>query len=247
MDTKKQILFPFFKIVIWLLCAFIALGSYNAHNDIGFLPGLIVWSIFVVGILYFISWILKKILGITFSSLFADKNKQITLGLIALLITAFVGPFLIQSHERKIQLQNEAYAIHQEMLYFRSKWTKVRDFHHVNWTSSNSYLQFPYQPIYPKTGLYFLYGKDIYQFPPKLSEKLFIFYSAATQAESIREDLTPYVTRTTSPSTFSFSSDMNMEYDVMVDNIILAVNITGDGTLNMLDDVRNDWCPFDFC
>jgi hypothetical protein len=49
--------------VIWLACTAIALGSYWAHIDIAFWPGFISWSVFIIGVIYFILLVLARIFG----------------------------------------------------------------------------------------------------------------------------------------------------------------------------------------
>jgi len=51
------------EVTVWLVCTFIALGSYELHYDIGFWPGFITWGVFIAGIIYFILWILAKLFG----------------------------------------------------------------------------------------------------------------------------------------------------------------------------------------
>jgi len=49
--------------VIWLFCAILALGSFEGKIDIGFWPGFISWSVFIIGVIYFILLVLARIFG----------------------------------------------------------------------------------------------------------------------------------------------------------------------------------------
>jgi hypothetical protein len=197
------------------------------------------------GIVYFVYWLLKRSFGITISGLLTNPNAQIAAGAIVLIITALIGPILVQSYEQKIELKNEAYAIQTELTTFQSRWNIIKQ-DRGNYSSISVHPKFPLTVIYPKTGLYYIYNKEIYRFSRKLSQNLSTFYDDATSAEEYREDLSQYLDRKTEPMTVTFTVPMWNEYDLMIRDIVDATN-KADGTIYQLKRVQDDLCPFDFC
>ena len=174
-------------------------------------------------------------------------DKYVKLAIIAavsVLVAAIAGPFIVESYQRKMELRNEAFAIHNEISHFQSTWIHIREQRVEHYTSTSPMVFFPEAIIYPKSGLYYVYGKDVFRFSPKLSEELSNFYRDATSAESYREDLVQFTDRTTYPMKTTFTHDLWNEYDTMIGHIVEAVNISQEGTLNRLDEVQTDWFPF---
>jgi len=169
-----------------------------------------------------------------------DKDEKLAFFAAAsVIVAAIIGPFVVESYQRDVELRNEAFAIHNEISRFQSRWIHVRDERMAHYTSTSPEVLFP-DVIYPKSGLYFVYGKDIYRFSPELSTELAVFYEDVTAAESYREDLIQFVNRTSHPLEVTFTTDTWKEYDKMMGCVVEAVNISQEGVLNRLEQVYSD-------